>query len=123
MALLDVVDVIVDPDFMDKGLIRERSVQSIDEDGFAYNHVSKLPFSAVVTQHRGDQLNRTKVGEHIEGSITVTTRTELRPGTEDYPADVIVWRGRRYTVTPSNDWSHFGRGFYQVNCDLIPMRG
>jgi hypothetical protein len=39
------------------------------------------------------------------------------------PADLVVWKGARYTVVNVDDYSHFGAGFVAATCDLIPVAG
>ena len=123
MSKIDVSDVLLDPDFMDKGLVCERIAQTIDSHGRASNTTTNTPFTGVVTSGAGDKLNRTAEGDRTSGNITIHTRFELIAGSGSTPADVIQWQGRRYTVTLVSDWSNWGRGFYAVSCDLIPLKG
>lgn len=123
MALLDVTDIVLDPDFMDSGLICERLIQAMTSDGLAVNTPSFTSFPAVVTSDRGDMLVRLAAGERVEGSITLHTPFRLNDGQASQSADIVHWRGRRYTVTHVDDYSHFGRGFVSATCDLIPLSG
>ena len=123
MALLDVSDVICDPDFMDRGLVCERSAQAVGNDGLAINTKTNRPFSGVVTSDRGDVLTRGTTGERITGSIIIHTKFRLNDGSAGFTADIVQWQGRRYTVAKVNDYSHFGRGFVCATCDLIPLSG
>ncbi|MCM2483378.1 hypothetical protein ACVCIC_04815 [Burkholderia glumae] len=125
MALLDVTDVLLDPDFMDAGLICNRMTQTVDVHGRATNTVTPITFSAVVTSDSGDLLHRNADGGRIVGSITLHTPFRLRDGGPDQTADTdeIVWEGATYTVVNVNDYSHFGRGFVCATCDLKPLTG
>lgn len=123
MARLDVTDILTDPDFMDSTLICERNAQTVGADGMAAVTATQLPFSGVVTSNNGDILERIATGERIKGSITIHTRFLLNDGSAGYTADIVQWRGRRYTVSSVNDYSHFGRGFIVADCDLIPFSG
>lgn len=123
MALLDVTDVLLDPDFMDTGLMCERIAQSVNDDGMGVNTPTLIPFAAVVTNDSGDILERIAVGERIKGSITLHTKFTLQDGADGLTADVVRWRSRRFTVSNVGDYSHFGRGFVAANCDLIPLAG
>lgn len=123
MALLDVSDILLDPDFMDRGLICNRMTQSVDDRGRAHNAVTGTPFAAVVTSNSGDVLARGADGSRITGSITLHTRFRLRDGGDGADADEVVWQGRTYTVSAVNDYSHFGRGFVAATCDLKPLSG
>ena len=124
MALLDVTEVLIDPDFMDMGLVCKRSNQSIGDNGRATNAVTSTPFGGVVTSDKGDILERIAGGERKKGSITIHTMFRLTAGAgEDITADVVTWQGRDYTVANVNDYSHFGRGFVAASCDLLPLAG
>ncbi|RRA01907.1 hypothetical protein [Burkholderia cepacia] len=125
MALLDVTDVLLDPDFMNTGLVCNRMTQTVGQKGRATNAVTAIPFSAVVTSDKGDILHRNSDGSRIIGSITLHTPLRLRDGGPDGTADAdeIVWQGATYTVVNVNDYSHFGRGFVCATCDLKPLTG
>lgn len=124
MAQLDVTEILLDPDFMDTGLVCKRSVQSIGDNGRATNTVSSTPFAGVVTSDKGDILERIAGGERKKGSITIHTMFRLAAGSgEEIIADVVTWQGRDYTVVNVNDYSHFGRGFVAASCDLLPLAG
>lgn len=123
MALLDVTDVLLDPDFMDAGLLCNRMTQTVDDNGRAANAVTQTRFAAVVTSDKGDILHRNADGSRIIGSITLHTPFRLMDGAAGQDADEIVWQGRTYTVVSVNDYSHFGRGFVCATCDLKPLSG
>lgn len=123
MARLDVSDILADPDFMDTGLMCERIAQSVGADGMAVNTTKLYRFAGVVTSDSGDILERIASGERIKGSVTIHTRFQLSDGAAGQTADIVQWRGRRYTVSNVNDYSHFGRGFICASCDLIPFSG
>lgn len=123
MAFLDVSDVLLDPDFMDTGLLCNRMTQTVDDHGRAQNSVESTPFAAVVTSDKGDILHRNADGSRIIGSITLHTMFRLLDGSVGQDADEVVWAGRTYTVVNVNDYSHFGRGFVCATCDLKPLSG
>lgn len=123
MAFLDVSDILTDPDFMNTGLICERNVQTVGSNGIATNVTTSTAFAGVVTSDNGDLLERNPDGERIKGNLTIHTRFPLDDGSAMNAADIVQWKGRRYTVTVVNDWSHFGRGFIVATCDLIPLSG
>jgi hypothetical protein len=123
MARLDVTDILTDPDFMDAGLVCERSLQVVGNNGVAVNTTKTTKFIGVVTSDSGDILERMPGVERIKGSISIHTKFLLNDGAPGQTADVVRWRGRRYTVSNVNDYSHFGRGFIVANCDLITLAG
>lgn len=123
MALLDVTDILLDPDFMDTGLVCERLTQVVDEFGMASNVTRLFKFSGVVTNDSGDILERLSAGERIKGTITIHSKFRLSDGSEGKTADIVQWAGLRYTVQNVYNWSHFGQGFVAASCDLIKFSG
>lgn len=123
MALIDVSDVLIDPDFMDS-ITCTRYAQSVASTGMAANTATTSTFYGVVTSESGDILDRTETGERVKGSIVVHTAFRLRDGSgSSQTADMITWKGSTYTVSNVNDYSHFGRGFVSAICDLRPLAG
>jgi galactose-6-phosphate isomerase len=123
MPLLDVSDVLDDPDFADDSLICKRNPQTMGEDGRAISVPVAIPFSAVVTAMSGEELRRGPDGEYITGSISIITRFTLFSGKTGFSADVIEWNGRSYTIADVQDYSRYGSGFVQAVGDLIPLAG
>lgn len=123
MALLDISEVLTDPDFMDNGLVCERSKEIVNDDGMVELTTETFTFSAVVTTNEGTRLEREMDLERISGSITVHSIFKLIDGSGDLTADIITWKGKRYTVTKIDDYGHFGRGFTKAICNIIPVSG
>jgi hypothetical protein len=123
MPLLDVSDLLTDPDFVDNSLTCTRSAQTVGDDGMAVNTPTVTAFSGVVTNDTGDQLMRGPDGARIDGSITIHTRFQLIDGKVGFDADVVTWQGRQYTVVNVRDWSTYGQGFVAAQCALIPFSG
>ncbi|MGI4812806.1 MAG: hypothetical protein ACRYG5_06515 [Janthinobacterium lividum] len=122
MPLLDVSDLLSDPDFADQ-LFCARQRQSVGEDGIAVNLACMTPFIGVVTADRAKELARLATGSTISGSILVNTVFRLTNGAPGIDADIITWNGRRYTVIDVNDYSRYGAGFICASCDLLPLSG
>lgn len=121
--LLDVSDVLLDPEFFDFCLVCYRNVQTVATTGIASNAVTVTRFGGVVTNNAGDLLMRLSEGARIKGSITVHTKFRLTAGADGVGADEITWQGDRYTVSSVGNWSTYGAGFMAVNADLIPLSG
>ena len=120
---LDVSDVLLDPDFMDRTLTCTRQLQTVGDDGIAVNAQTITGFFGVVTNNQGDLLLRRAEGEHILGSITVNTKFRLLDGADGRSADLVSWQGATYTVSAVSSWSTYGAGFVAATCDLIPLSG
>lgn len=122
MPLLDVSEILLDPDFVDS-LVCARNTQTVDDSGIATDTPNCIPFYGVVTNNTGDLLMRLAEGSRITGSITVHSQFNLIAGADGIDADIVTWNGRQYTVTNVGDWSRFGIGFTATNCELIPLSG
>jgi len=122
MPLLDVSEILLDPDFVDS-LVCARNTQVVGDDGLAVDTPTATPFYGVVTNNTGDLLMRLAEGSRITGSITVHSQFNLIAGADGIDADIVTWNGRQYTVTNVGDWSRFGIGFTASNCELIPLSG
>ncbi|ELX3459327.1 head-tail adaptor [Salmonella enterica] len=104
MPLLDMSDVLLDPDFMDTSLVCHRQVQTVDEDNFTKNTAQDIPF-LIVTQFR---------------------LTQGQPGTDISPrldADIVSYNGRDYRVTFVDPYTRYGAGFVQAHCELVDFNG
>jgi galactose-6-phosphate isomerase len=131
MPLLDISELVSDPDFCELRLICSRMTQVIGENGLAVNTPVRIPFVGVVTQVSGAELERNAVGELITGTILVCTRfrlTDGKAGTTGPPqtgttADIVQWGPRTYTVINVYNYSRFGRGVIEAVCDLLPLAG
>ncbi|HET6804880.1 MAG TPA: hypothetical protein VFH59_05485 [Frateuria sp.] len=123
MPLLDVSEVLLDPDFADS-LVCTRQSQTVGNDGMAVNTTTDTDFVGVVTAASGNNLVRTPEGAYTKGDICIITTYRLRASaTGDGMADVVTWNGTRYTVTQVNDYSRYGSGFVWAVADIIPLGG
>lgn len=123
MPLLDVTDVLLDPDFLDTSLSVTRNAQTVGDDGIAVDTPTTTGFYGVVTSLNGSVLQRVAEGAHIEDTITIHTPFKLIAGQAGYDADVVNWQGRQWTVTNVNDYSTYGRGFVAATCTMKQLSG
>ncbi|CAI9401592.1 head-tail adaptor [Lelliottia sp. T2.26D-8] len=129
MPLLDVSEVLLDPDFMDTTLICHRQIQTVDADNFPTNSQQDIPFSGVVTVDRSLEAKRIAAGQTIGGAILIVTGFRLTQGqvatgtTGDLDADVVTYNGRNYRVTFVDPYTSYGAGFVQAHCELVEFNG
>lgn len=123
MPILDVSDVLLDPNFMDTSLICIRNIQTVGNNGKASNTRDQISFAGVVTANSGLSLQRRPDGEIVTGSITIHTLYGLISGECGRDADEIAWKGKLYTVVTVNDYLTYGRGFIEAVCELKPLSG
>lgn len=129
MPLLDVSEVLLDPDFMDTSLVCHRQVQTVDEDNFTKNTPQDIPFSGVVTVDRSLEARRMAAGQNISGAILIVTQfrlTQGQPGSDStlrLDADIVTYSGRDYRVTFVDPYTRYGAGFVQAHCELVDFNG
>ncbi|WP_208093576.1 head-tail adaptor [Serratia ureilytica] len=123
MPLLDVTEVLLDPDFVDTTLVCHRQIQIRDDDNFTTNTQQDIPFSGVVTVDRSLEARRMAAGQNINGAILIVTQFRLTQGQPGLDADVVTYRGREYRVTFVDPYTAYGAGFVQAHCELMEFDG
>lgn len=123
MPLIDVTEVLLDPDFVDTTLVCHRQIQSRDDDNFTTNTQQDIPFSGVVTVDRSLEARRMAAGQNINGAILIVTQFRLTQGQPGLDADVVTYRGREYRVTFVDPYTAYGAGFVQAHCELMEFDG
>ncbi|EPH3099962.1 head-tail adaptor [Providencia stuartii] len=123
MPLLDVSEILLDPDFVDMSLVCHRSTQVTDDDGFTKNNMQNLPFAGVVTVDRSLEAKRMEAGQAIGGAILIVTQFRLTQGYQCVDADIVTYQGRKYRVTFVDPYTAYGAGFVQAHCELMEFDG
>lgn len=129
MPLLDVTEVLLDPDFADLSLFCRRQIQTTDDDNFPVNTQQEIPFSGVVTVDRSLEARRMAAGQNINGAILIVTQFRLTQGRKsaaDGPnldADLVVYNGGLYRVTFVDPYTRYGAGFVQAHCEFVGQEG
>ncbi|CAI1547436.1 MULTISPECIES: head-tail adaptor [Serratia] len=129
MPLLDVTEVLLDPDFVDFSLVCRRQIQTTDDDNFPINTPQEIPFTGVVTVDRSLEARRMAAGQNINGAILIVTQFRLTQGSKsvnDGPnldADLVTYNGGLYRVTFVDPYTRYGAGFVQAHCELMGQEG
>ncbi|UPS64390.1 head-tail adaptor [Providencia rettgeri] len=123
MPLLDVSEILLDPDFVDMSLVCHRSTQVTDDDGFTTNSTQNLHFAGVVTVDRSLEAKRMEAGQAIGGAILIVTQFRLTQGYQGVDADIVTYQGRKYRVTFVDPYTAYGAGFVQAHCELMEFDG
>jgi hypothetical protein len=129
MPLLDVSEVLLDPDFVDMSLVCHRQVQTVDEDNFPTNTSQDIPFAGVVTIDRSLEAKRMAAGQNINGAILIVTQFRLTQGqapdadSTRLDADIVTYNGRDYRVTFVDPYTSYGAGLVQAHCELVDFDG
>lgn len=116
MALLDVSEVITDPLFTSPVTLISCS-ESYDENGNpVWIDGDQADVMAVVTSDM-KTLERLPESLHREGTICVRFMKDAAP--ESFAGkgyDALIWRGKRFVVKDTADYSQFGKGFLRLTC-------
>ncbi|MFV5443337.1 hypothetical protein [Acinetobacter oleivorans] len=121
MANLDVSDVLLDPDFMEMGIVCKRTEVIVGNNGRSQETITNTSFSGVVTTNNGIKMDRRADGTLIKGAINIHTQFALIQGDANNKADEITWKGKTYIVTQVLDNLHYGQGFIKAICELKPL--
>lgn len=115
MALIDVSDILLDPDFMSPVSLVHRvpTVNSKGENSLAETTVvtvgSVQPASGKTLQRLPEALRVADVSSFwVKAGI-------VADGTNKYP-DILIFGGRRFQVQTVMDWSNWGAGWAEGTC-------
>ncbi|MDR5616910.1 head-tail adaptor [Arsenophonus sp.] len=123
MPMLDVTDVLFDPDFCDTSLTYTRREILIDDEGITSTKESTYPFSGVVTVDSALEAQIRTSGQLVSGRILVVTTTRLIAGETHHIGDIVTYQGRKYLVKSVDPYTAYGTGFVQAHCELMPFDG
>ena len=112
---LDLNVVLISPMFMDSFKVIRR-VQGVDQFGRMTETDSVFQVTGVIHARGDNTQERPKEYGTGRKSIAVYTGFRLRPQTEGYAPDLVVWRGDNYLVQTLEDYSHLAAGFVQAYC-------
>lgn len=118
MADLDVSDIILDPDFSQPIVIQRNRISTVN--GIGLSEPYQLQAVAVVVPAGSIELNRLPDAEMVKGRVHIYTQFPLTSGDDGLTADIVLWRGRSYTVSAVDDYTQFGVGFVDATADLLP---
>lgn len=119
MALLDVSEILTDPDLVDLFNVRRRS-ETVDIHGRSTVSETMFPqIAGVVTAISPNDLDRREDYQSMSRSISVVCRFRLHGETEGNQPDIVVWRGDNFIVKHVDPYPQFGRGFIQAECSSM----
>lgn len=116
MALLELaLDILGDPDFESLFIVIRRA-ETVGADGRSVLTSSQLQGRGVVTSASQNNLSRREDYQIGMRGISVVTTLPLFGVRVGYQPDVILWNNSKYIVEHVDNYSHFGTGWYQVEC-------
>ena len=116
MALIDVSELLSDPDFTDVVQIiqRARSVIQYGENVLTENNLGDI--NLVVQPATPKSLERLPEGAKLVDAINVWHRGVLNVESVNGYSDIVVWRGDRFAVVDNDDFSNYGNGYTKAIC-------
>ncbi len=116
MALLDVTEILNDPDFVDTFTVQRRS-EVIGVNGRSQQTVQTFSnVVGVVTAIGPSDLDRQDGYQTMRRSISIVTKFRIQGEATGIQPDIIVWRGDNFVVKSLEPYPQFGVGFVQVEC-------
>lgn len=126
MPLVDVNDVLLDPDVAGQSFTVLRRQEVVNDHGESVLYVKTIPGVIGSIQPSGDQnLIRDGAFDAQNQSIKIVTPFRLfgvtkGSGALKYKPDVIIYAQSMFEITSPNDWAAFGRGFIEADAVEIP---
>ena len=115
MALIDISEIINDPDFQDTITLTRRTETISDYGETMLSDVSST-MNAVVQSGNGETLARNLNYAVMSDWITVYAQFDfITDGNGNY-ADRITWNGRSFLVKTVTDFMNWGLGYTRADC-------
>lgn len=124
MPLIDVSDLLLDPDFA-QALTIQRRVEVVGTNGrttITPTTISPAPFGVILpvdTAIGGNALERGSDQQHRGAALEVITKFRLQGPAPGFQPDVIVYDGNSYVVTIVNTLTRYGAGFMRAECSSM----
>lgn len=117
MALIDVSELMLDPDFVMTFTIYRRmaSVNSYGENVVSESSVSSVGSIQAATAETAKRLPN---GVQLSKFKTIFTKAVIQADSAGQYMDQIEWKSQRYNVFQVTPWEDFGAGWYMVDCEL-----
>lgn len=116
MALIDVSDLLLDPDFVDPVMVIRRTVTISAYGENTIVESSTINTYASVQPADFKQIQRLPQSLQLADVRSFFIKLEVvQDSSGDYP-DIFVWLGQRYQVQTSAPWLNFGAGWNEAVC-------
>ena len=122
MALIDVTELLGDPDFTDAFTI-VRTTAEVNGYGENVLTTEEVEAIGVVQPASPDTLARLPDSVRSQDAITVWYQGALKSsaGGDTYP-DSVIWNGYTFVVYSTNPYSNYGAGYVEAICTRIEAR-
>lgn len=124
MPLVDVTDILVDPDIAGQSFVVVRRLETVN--GFGESTWASKQVEAIGSvQPEGDNdLIREDALDAQASTIIVVTTFRLRgvskgPSKQRFKPDLVKWAGTTFEVQSVKSWGSFGYGFVEAVCTAV----
>jgi hypothetical protein len=120
MALIDVTELLSDPDFVDEFAFARRTQVMVN---------GRVTFTTQDSTALGSvQINAPEVLDRFPDAgrpdhwirIYTLTRMVAQDEAAGTYGDLVAWQGRTYQVKAVDDWSNYGAGYVKALARLVP---
>lgn len=121
---IDVTELLVDPDVGGNTLLLIRRPQAVNNYGESVDANDPIAIIGSAYPTGSNSLVREAAFSSQTDTITVCVRYPISGPSEDaqgkkYDADIIGWKGNFYIVKDVNNFSAYGPGFVEAECEAI----
>lgn len=121
MPLLDVSELLGDPDFFDNYPVL-RANRTIDQHGRVQNALAPFTIVACIQPATSQQVEMLPEATRISGgTIAVVTQTRLVALSPSTAGDIVQYKSRNWRVVQIDDWSEWGEGYYLAMAQLMDL--
>lgn len=129
MALLDITQLLSDPDFYDTFYYQQRPTviaTSGSTQGAPTETDGPLILARGVVMHGKQSRILSADGSRVTAFIEIWTQAPVSAGYKIDDAnfrspDFVYWKGRKYLVAVQKDYTDWGNGFFYIEADLVTV--
>jgi galactose-6-phosphate isomerase len=115
MPLLDVTEVLADPDLADTFSVLRRT-ETINASGEVVVTSQQINGVVGVVTAGSESLSRGEDFQSLTKTLSVTTTFRLQGPSPGRQPDIVLWGGSQFLVTFIDDFTHFGKGHVEAEC-------
>lgn len=113
MALLDVTEILTDPDFADDFPVKRRA-ESVGQNGRSELQVRDMKGVGVICAASPSDLERLPEDQRMRRTISIVTQFRLQGPSPGYQADLVGWQGDFFVIVDIQPYTNYGAGFVQA---------
>lgn len=116
MALIDVTQILTDPDLVDTFSVLRRAQVTDSKGRVSLTTQTFNKVIGVVTSISPNSLDRQTDYQTFGRGISIVTKFRLQGEVTGFQPDIVVWRGDNFVVKAIDNYPQMGPGFFQVEC-------